>query len=95
MTERLAADIEQAAIQRVIEELTRLYLSDVHDPLTRAALEAASVVRCVTQSLLKAMLPNAAPQDAFERLHGHDDSLLPSWRLLYESLWPLGCYTTP
>jgi hypothetical protein len=68
LTERLAADLEQAAIHRVIEELTRLYLSDVPDPLTRKALEAASVLRCVTQSLLKAMLPAAAPQDAFERL---------------------------
>ena len=68
LTERVAAGLEQAAVQRVVEELTRLYLSDVHDPLTRKALEAASVVRCATQSLLKAMLPDMAPQDAFERL---------------------------
>ena len=38
------------------------------DPLTRRALEAASVIRCATLSLLKAMLPDAAPQDTFERL---------------------------
>jgi hypothetical protein len=66
--ERLGSHLEEATIQRVVEELTRLYLSDVHDPLTRKVLEAASVIRCVTLSLLKAMLPEAAPQDAFERL---------------------------
>jgi len=68
VTERLASHLEEATVQRIVEELTRLYLSDVHDPLTRKALEAASVVRCATQSLLKAMLPDAAPQDVFERL---------------------------
>jgi len=54
--------------QRVVEELTRLYLADVSDPLTRRALDAASVVRRVTLSLIQAMLPDAAPQDAFDRL---------------------------
>jgi hypothetical protein len=68
LTEQLTSYLEQAAVQRVVEELTRLYLSDVPDPLTRKALEAASVVRCATQSLLKVMLPDMAPQDAFERL---------------------------
>jgi hypothetical protein len=65
--------------QRVFEELMRLYLADVHDPITRRALDAASVVRRITVSLLQAMLPDAAPQDAFERLqalpfveHEHD-----------------------
>jgi hypothetical protein len=54
--------------QRVVEELTRLYLADVSDPLTRRALDAASVVRRVTLSLIQAMLPDAAPQDALDRL---------------------------
>ena len=36
-----------------------MYLGDVDDPLTRRALEAASVVRRVTHSLLRAMLPEA------------------------------------
>src|SRR4029079_2121995 len=40
------------------------------DPLTRRALDAASVVRRPTLSLMGAMLPDAAPQDAFERLRG-------------------------
>jgi hypothetical protein len=54
--------------QRVFEQLLTLYLDDVHDPLTRRALDAASVVRRITVSLLQAMLPEAAPQDVFARL---------------------------
>jgi uncharacterized protein (DUF934 family) len=52
----------------VIEELSRLYLSDVPDPTTRQVLEAASVVRRVTASLLAAMLPDVPPEEALERL---------------------------
>lgn len=68
--ERRSPDVVMAApgFQRVVEELTRLYLADVRDPLTRQALDAASVLRRVTLSLLQAMLPDAAPQGAFERL---------------------------
>jgi hypothetical protein len=62
--------LEEAATQPLIGELTRLYLTDVHDEVTREALDAASVVRRTTQSLLRAMLPGVAPQDAFERLRG-------------------------
>jgi hypothetical protein len=54
--------------RRVFEQLMTLYLDDVHDPITRRALDAASVVRRVTVSLLQAMLPEAAPQDVFARL---------------------------
>jgi len=68
VTEQTKLDLEETAVQRVMEELTRIYLADVDDPLTRKALDAASVVRCTTQSLLWAMLPEVAPQDAFERL---------------------------
>jgi hypothetical protein len=60
--------LEEAATQPLIGELTRLYLSDVHDPVTREALDAASVIRRTTQSLLRAMLPHVAPQDAVEKL---------------------------
>jgi len=68
--ERRSPDVIMATpgFQRVVEELMRLYLADVHDLLTRQALDAASVVRRITLSLLQAMLPDAAPQDAFERL---------------------------
>ena len=60
--------LEEAATARVVTELTRMYLEDVPDPLTRRALEAASVIRRVTQPLLDAMLPDSASQDAFDRL---------------------------
>lgn len=68
IAERHDVAIEEAAVQRVLEELTRMYLADIRDPLTREALDAASVVRRTTLSLLGAILPNAAPQDAYDRL---------------------------
>lgn len=59
----------EIASLHVIDELTRLYLADVPDPATRQILYAASVVRRSSPSLLHAMLPEIAPQDAYERLH--------------------------
>lgn len=60
---------EDVAGPRVLDELTRLYVSDVQDPTTRRALEAAAVVRRTTNSLIASLLPDVAPQDAFDRLH--------------------------
>lgn len=60
--------LEDLALHRVIEELARMYLAEISDETTRRALEAASVVRCATVSLLRAMLPEAVPQDAHERV---------------------------
>jgi hypothetical protein len=60
-------DHEATTVTAIVEELTELYLAQL-DPLTRQALDAASVVRRPTLSLIAAMLPDAAPQDAFERL---------------------------
>jgi hypothetical protein len=60
--------LEDAATQSVVAELTRVYLADVRDPVTREALDAASVVRRTTQSLLRVMVPTVAPQDAVEKL---------------------------
>lgn len=62
------AGLGHSGFQRVVEELIRIYLADVRDPLTRQALDACSVVRRTTVSLLQAMLPGSAPQDMFERL---------------------------
>ncbi|WP_158580061.1 winged helix-turn-helix domain-containing protein [Geodermatophilus marinus] len=61
--------LEEAALSRVVEELTRLYFEDVEDPLTRRALEAASVVRRATGSLLDAMLDGEGAL-ALQRLLG-------------------------
>ncbi len=54
--------------QRVVEELSRLYVADITDLQTRRTLEAASVVRRITVPLLAAMLPDLSPQDAQERI---------------------------
>jgi hypothetical protein len=47
--------------------LVRAYVADL-DPTTRDALDASSVVRRTTRSLLARMVPDAAPIDAFDRL---------------------------
>jgi Transcriptional regulatory protein, C terminal/AAA ATPase domain len=81
--ERPDLSLEDAATQSVVAELTGLFLADVRDPVTREALDAASVVRRTTQSLLRVMLPTVAPQDAVEKLRalpfvetGHDGLML-------------------
>lgn len=62
-------DHDTTTVTAIVDELTELYLAGL-DPATREALDAASVVRRPTISLLAAMLPDAAPQDAFDRLRG-------------------------
>ncbi|MBI3745114.1 MAG: winged helix-turn-helix domain-containing protein [Chloroflexi bacterium] len=64
---RSQVGLEARTVKAVVEGLTELYLG-VLDPKTREALDAASVVRRPTLSLLGAMLPDTAPQDAFARL---------------------------
>lgn len=66
--ERPDVPVEEAAAPRVIEQLSRLYLADVSDPIARRALEASAVVRRMTASLLAAMLPDVDPEDALDRL---------------------------
>ena len=58
-----------AASPRVIDELSALYLDDVSDPVARRTLEATSVVRRMTVTLLAGMLSDVAPDDALDRLH--------------------------
>jgi hypothetical protein len=65
--DRPDVELDDIALQAVLDELTALYLDSL-DGSTRAALDAASVVRRITLSLLEAMLPDRAPQDVFERL---------------------------
>src|SRR5262245_26399546 len=60
--------IEEAGLHQVIEALSRSYIEAVPDPITRCALEAGSVVRCVTEPLLHALLPETPPRDTMERL---------------------------
>jgi DNA-binding response OmpR family regulator len=67
LAERPGVSLEAVTVKAIVEGLTELYLG-VLDPRTRQALDAASVVRRPTLSLLAAMLPETAPQDAFDRL---------------------------
>ena len=67
LAERPDLSLEAVTVKAIVEELTELYLAGL-DPSTRQALDAASIVRRTTLSLLAAMLPDVAPQDAFERL---------------------------
>jgi len=60
--------LEDAALTRVIGELSRIYLEDVEDELARRALEAASVVRRATEPLLAAMLEEEDGAEALRRL---------------------------
>ena len=58
---------EDAVLPTVVQELAALYLDGL-DPATREVLDAASVLRRVTLSLLGALLPEQRPHDAFARL---------------------------
>src|SRR5262249_48836568 len=65
---RRTVDLESAVLPHVVEELTRLYVAEIGDAFTPRGLNAPSVVRRTTPSLLSAMPPGASPQDAYERL---------------------------
>lgn len=60
--------LQQAPLQHALDELTRMFLMDVGDRVTRQILEGAAVTRRATVSLLGALFPALAPQDAYERL---------------------------
>ncbi len=66
--ERPNLNLREVESQHVVRELTQLYMADVTDPVSRVTLEAASVVRRITRSLVGAMLPDIAPNDAYNRL---------------------------
>jgi len=67
LAERPDVTLETVAVDAIVNGLTELYLGGL-DARTRVILDAASVVRRPTLSLLAAMLPDVAPQDAFDRL---------------------------
>jgi hypothetical protein len=59
-------------IDRVLAELTRFYVAEIDDPRIRAAVEAASTVRRVNETMLGAMLRDensAVLYRELERLH--------------------------
>jgi hypothetical protein len=73
--------LEQVAYHRIVDQFARRCLAEIGDPITRRAVEAAAVVRRVTEPLLGAMLPDVAPGDAYERLRS-----LPLIRLTRDGL---------
>ncbi len=58
---------EDAVLPTVVQELAALYLDGL-DPETREVLDATSVLRRVTLSMLGSLLPEQRPHDAFARL---------------------------
>ena len=64
----LPMTLNSGVAQRVVEELSSLFLADITDARTRETLEAATVVRRVTLPILRALLQDASPHDAQERL---------------------------
>ena len=66
--ERPSLDLQDMDEHKIIQELSRLFLIDVADQATREALEAASVARRITQSLLGAMLPDSPTEEIFSKL---------------------------
>ena len=65
--ERPGFDLREETVHSVVQELAHIYLDAVDDPLVKRALEAASVVRRITRSILAVMLRDM-PVDLFERL---------------------------
>jgi hypothetical protein len=63
-----AGRIEDAATGAIVDHVAQEYLTVIDDPATREALDAACVVRRVTESVLGALLPHAAPRDMLTRL---------------------------
>jgi hypothetical protein len=59
--------LEQVAATAVIDRLAGLYLDGL-DPATQRTLDAAALVRRPTRPLLRSLLPDGDPEDAFGRL---------------------------
>jgi hypothetical protein len=68
IAERPQLQLGAAESGQVVTELAQLYLADASDPISRVVVEAACVVRRTTRSLLGALLPDIAPNDAYARL---------------------------
>ncbi|GGY62112.1 winged helix-turn-helix domain-containing protein [Marinobacter zhanjiangensis] len=60
--------LRDSSLLHVLDELTRTFLADVGDPVTRRVLEGVALTRRATVSLLRVLFPDLAPQDAYQRL---------------------------
>jgi len=61
-------DLEQVAGPRILTELSRMYVSDIHDVRTRQTVEPLPSYGASRRPLLHAILRASAPQDALDRL---------------------------
>jgi hypothetical protein len=68
LTERPGLQFEGLAIQGVLEELTRMYLADVSDPVTRNLILKVSILRRITIPLLEAVATELPAEEAHDRL---------------------------
>jgi hypothetical protein len=66
VSEHPELSLENAALSRVVNTLTRVFLEDVDDPALREALQAASMVRRVTGPLLSVMLDHSPDTDELQ-----------------------------
>src|SRR5262245_26061364 len=62
LAERAGLSVEDAVLGPIVEGLARLYIDGL-DPMPRRALDAASVVRRTTLTLLEEMLPDDHPAE--------------------------------
>jgi hypothetical protein len=60
--------LAEVPLQQALDDLTRMFLTDVGDAATRQVLEGSAVVRRVTVSLLNAMFPKLVAEEAYENL---------------------------
>lgn len=65
-------ELPEATLQRVMIELTGLYLAEIREEDTRRLVEGASVVRRVTVPVLAAMFPDLDAERAYRRLEQLD-----------------------
>ncbi|UYG09178.1 winged helix-turn-helix domain-containing protein [Halomonas sp. M4R1S46] len=87
LRERPDHRLTDASLQRVMDELTELYLADVDDGQGRRLLEGAAVVRRVTVPLLHALFPDMAAEPAYESLRRLDfTEVLPDGLALHDAV---------
>lgn len=65
---RSEIEIAEVINPKIVDTLTRLFLDDLPTHEMRQLLEAASVVRRTTRPLLRALMPDFDPDDAFTQL---------------------------
>jgi hypothetical protein len=65
--ERPGLELREETARGVVTKLAHIYLDDIDDPVVKRALEAVSVVRRITRSMLRVMVRDS-PADLFERL---------------------------